>query len=218
MTENNLFQEVQEDLDRQRLEALWKKYGAWVVIAALGIVVSTASSTAYRSWTADHNQRLTSALLSATQASGDAAKNIEALQAFAGKNAGAGLADLALLRAGALAVDRNDSAKAVELFDKVASDAKADPAFRQLGDLLSVRAQMDKGDPATLSARLQPLTAPSAAWRFSALEDQAYLALRAGDKAKAKQIFADLSQNARAPQSITARAADILRSLNVESR
>jgi hypothetical protein len=214
MTENNLFQEVQEDLERQKLEALWKKYGFWVVVAALGIVVATASSTAYRSWHADHEQRLTAELLSASKSTADAATNIDSLQKFAADNAGSGQADLALLRAGALAADKDDKAAAVKAFDQVASDTKADPAFRQLGTLLSVRAQLDNGDPAALSARLQPLTAEDAAWRFSALEDQAYLALRAGDKDKAKQIFTDLSQDARVPEGIAARATDILRSLD----
>ncbi|MDR3424011.1 MAG: tetratricopeptide repeat protein [Alphaproteobacteria bacterium] len=214
MTEHNIFAEIQEDLEREKLEALWKKYGPWVVIAALGIVLATASSTAYRSWQAQRNQRLTSALLDTTKGSADDAKNIDLLQKFAGEYPGSVQADLALLQAGAFAVDHNDKAKAIKIFDQVAADAKANPAFRQLGDLLSVQTQLDSGDPAALSARLLPLTEEKAPWRYSALEDQAYLALRAGDKAKAKQIFTDLSQDARAPQSIGARAADILHSLD----
>jgi hypothetical protein len=51
MTEHNLFQEVQDDLERQKLEAMWKRYGGWLIAAALAIVLATAGSTAYRSWT-----------------------------------------------------------------------------------------------------------------------------------------------------------------------
>jgi hypothetical protein len=214
MMEQNLFQEVQEDLERQKLEALWKKYGLWVIVAALGLVISTASSTAYRSWKADRDQRLTSALISAAHVLPDTSKNIELLQNFAEGNAGERLASLSLLRAGAVALDREDKTKAIHFFDEVAGNAKADPAFRQLGELLSVQAQLDTGDPAALFARLQPLTAEGAAWRFSALENQAYLALRKGDAAKAMQIFTDISQDTRAPPSIAVRASDILRSLN----
>ncbi|MGB9152396.1 MAG: tetratricopeptide repeat protein [Alphaproteobacteria bacterium] len=214
MTEHNLFAEVQADLERQKLEALWKKYGIWVVVVALGIVLATAGSTAYRSWNTERNERLTSGLMDASKSDTDAAKGIELLQKFADENPGTHQGDFALLRAGALAVDQNDKIKAIGFFDAVAQDSKADPAFRQLGDLLSVQTQMDNGDPTMLSARLQPLTEELAPWRFSALEAQGYLALRAGDKAKARQIFADLSQDARAPQSIGARATDILRSLN----
>lgn len=214
MTEHNLFEEVQADLERQKLEALWKQYGLWVIIVALGIVLATASSTAYRSWKTQRDQHLTAGLLAASKSDPDLGKSISALQKFADENPGTNHADIAWLHAGALAAEQGDKTKAAGFFDKAANDNTADPAFRQLGDLLSVQVQLDSGDPAALSARLQPLTEERAPWRYSALEEQAYLALRAGDKAKARQIFSDLSQDARAPQSIGARASDILRSLN----
>jgi hypothetical protein len=143
----------------------------------------------------------------------DTSKNIDLLQKFAEENAGENQTVLAFLRAGALALDHNDKPKAIQFFDEAADYAKATPAFRQLGALLSVQAQLDDGDPAKLSARLAPLTDEKAAWRFSALETEALLALRTGDKAKAKQIFIDLSQDIRVPQSMAARATDILRTL-----
>lgn len=214
MTEPNLFQEVKEDLERQRLEALWKKYGFWVVLAAVGVVVSTASSTAYRSWKGDREMRLTEAHLAAAKPAVQPTESLASLEAFAAGIPGSGQGALALLRAGGVAMEQGEKARAIELFDKAAADAKTDPAFRQLGVLFSVQAQLDEGDPAQLSARLQPLTAPGAAWSFSALEAQGYLALRAGENEKAKEIFTALSQDDRVPQSLAARATDILRILN----
>ena len=216
MTEHNLFHEVQEDLQRQQMEAMWKRYGIWVVGAALGVVLATAGTTAYHSWKAERDQRLTAELLAATKGGAGEAKNIEALQGFAAKpeNAGAAQAVFALLRAGTLAADANDKAKAIQIFDQVANDSTVDTAYRQLGDLLSVQMQLDSGDAAALSLRLAPLTEERAPWRFSALEEQGYLAIRAGDKAKARQIFTDLSQDTRAPHSMGLRATDVLRSLN----
>jgi hypothetical protein len=214
MTENNLFQEVQEDLERQKLEAMWKQYGVWVLALAIAIVLATAGATAYRSWKAERDQHLTSGLLAASKTDPDSAKSIDALQKFADQSPGTNQSAFALLRAGALAADQNDKTKAAQIFDSAAADAKADSAFRDLGTLLSVQVQMDGGDPAALSARLDPLTAENNAWRFSALEAQGYLALRAGDKEKARHLFTTLSQDDRAPQTIAARAADILRSLN----
>lgn len=214
MTEPNLFQEVKEDLERQRLEALWKKYGFWVIVAAVGIVVSTASSTVYRSWKSDREIRLTEAHLAAAKPSVAPMESIRSFEAFAAQNPASGQGILALLRAGALAIERDDRAKAIELFDAVAANAKADPALRQLGTLFSVQAQLDEADPAQLSARLQPLTGAGSAWSFSAREALGYLALRAGEKDKAKEIFSALSQDALAPQSLSARATDILRILN----
>jgi hypothetical protein len=73
---------------------------------------------------------------------------------------------------------------------------------------------MDSGDAAALSQRLQPLTFEKGAWRFSAMEDEGYLALKMNDKEKAKKIFTELSQNASVPKSISARATDLLRSFD----
>jgi hypothetical protein len=213
MSEHNLFQEVEDDLERQKLEGLWKKYGFWVITAALGVVISTASSTAYRTWKIEHNRKVTYDLLSANRETMDISKNVEMFQKFAEINGDEKHAALALLRAGALSLE-TDKAKAAGYFDQLANDEKADPVFRQLGSLLSVQAQLDSGEPEKLSQRLQPLTAQGAAWRYSALEGQGYLALRAGDAAKARTIFAELSRDERAPRSIAARAIDILRTLN----
>ncbi|MDE2029613.1 MAG: tetratricopeptide repeat protein [Alphaproteobacteria bacterium] len=214
MTEYSIFDEIKEDLERQRLEALWKKYGVFVIAAALAVVIGTAGSSVYHNWKTSRDLKLTGAYLSASDEGANPAKDIAALQEFADAHPGTNLSAFALLRAGAFAYDNGDMAKAVKLFDEAATDGKADNAFRQLGTLLSVQAQMDKGDPAALAARLQPLTAKNGTWRYAATEAQAYLALRAGDTAKAEKIFTGLAQDERAPRKMSERAADILRSLN----
>lgn len=214
MTEQNLFQEVQEDLERQKLEALWKKYGFWIIVASLGIVISTASATAYRSWKENNNAKLTSALLSAEHASANVSDNIAALQKYAEENTEETHALFALFRAGALALDRNETTEAIKYFEKAAQNTDANPVFSQLGVLLSVLAQLDSGSPAELALRLQPLTLKGSPWRFSAQEALAYLALREGDITKAKQLFSSLAQDSLAPKSISSRATDILRTLN----
>lgn len=212
--EHNIFQEIEEDLERQKFEALWKKYGSWIILVALGLVVSTASSTAYRSWKEGHDQKLTSAMMAATASSADAAKNIASLEAFAKDQGGDIRGTFALLRAGAAAAEQNDKAKAIALFDSAAANPKADRTFRQLATLLSVQAQLDDGNAADLDKRLQPLALDDAPWRYSAREAQALLALRSGDGAKAKTLFTSLAQDKLAPPSIMARATDILRTLN----
>ncbi len=214
MTDNNFLQEVQEDFERKRLEALWKKYGFWVVLAAVGIVVSTASSTAYRSWKMEHNRKLTQKLLVANTEAPEISKNINLLENFAEEYKGSSHAALASLRAGALALNEHDNAKAAATFDKLAADEKADRTLRDLATLLSVQAQMDTGNPEELFARLKPLTADDAAFRYSALEAQGYLSLRKGDKAAAQAIFSRLSQDTQAPRSLASRATDVLRTLN----
>jgi len=212
MTDNPIFQEIDEDLERQKMEALWKRYGIWIIIAAVLLVAATGGYTFWQSWRAGEQQKQTSALmdvLSDKAAASD--KQITALQDIAAKDRGDVQGAMATLHAAALAAKDGDSKQAIALYDGMAGDDKIDSAFRQLADLLSVQAQMDDGDPVVLQKRLQPLLADNAPWRYTAMEDDAFLALRAGDKSRAKQIFTELAQDASAPQDINGRASDMLR-------
>jgi hypothetical protein len=214
MTHDNLFQEVEEDLERQKLEALWKRYGGLVIAGAVVVVLATGAFTTWHSWRTKQEQTATAGLIAIlNQAKPDPDKQIAALESFAQKNSRETQAVFAQLHAAAMAAKQGDTKKAVQLYDAVAADTKTDPAFRQFADLLSVQTQMDSGDPAALSLRLQPLTASDAAWRFTAMEYQGYLALRANDKNKARQIFTALSQDASAPRTLSMRAGDMLRLL-----
>lgn len=215
MTEHNIFHEIDADLERQKLENLWKRFGPAIVLGAGLIVLVTAVYTSWNTWKTGKDQQATNGLMTAIQAAhADPTKDVDTLEAFAQKNPGTTQATFADLHAAAAAEMAGQKDKALQIYDAVAKDDKADLAFRQLADLMAVRAQMDTGNPAELDKRLQPLLGGNQPWRFSAQEYDGYLALRAGDKAKATQVFTSLSQDAAAPHSIGARAADMLRFLS----
>jgi len=214
MTHDNLFQEVEEDLERQKLEALWKRYGGLIIAGAVAIVLATGAITTWHSWRAKKEQEATAGLIAIiNQAKPDPDKQIAALESFAQQGTNKTQAVFARLYAAADAAKEGKRDQALQLYDVVAADTKTDPAFRQFADLMAVQMQMDSADPAALSQRLQALTAPDAPWRFTAMEYQGYLALRANDKAKARQIFTALSQDASAPHSLSERAGDMMRLL-----
>jgi len=213
MSEHNIFQEIDEDLQRQKLEALWKRYGGYALALAVLIVACTAGITAWRSWSTERDEKATAALIELKNpaAHDDAAKQVDELVMYAGANHGKTQATFAQLHAAGLAIKENNQDKAIQIYDGVASDTKDDPAFRQLATLLSVRTQLDSGDPVIMEKRLQPLMAHNAPWRLSAMEYAGYLALRENDKAKAREIFTELAQDPGAPTTLAARAADMLR-------
>jgi hypothetical protein len=211
MMESNLLQEIEEDLQRQRFEALWKRYGKHVIGLVLLIVLTTAAVTGYRSWRTRTEQSASTGLLAILDANDpDKTKEIAALEDFAREHPSANQAIIARLHAASLAFKDGKKDKALALYDAIANDASIEPAFRQLADLYAVQAQLDTGDPAALQARLQPLLTDSP-YRYSAKEFSALLALRAGDKAKAKQFYQELLQESDVPKSITERAQDMLR-------
>jgi hypothetical protein len=211
MSEHNIFHEIDEDLERQRLEALWKRYGGFVLAAALVAVIATGAITFWHSYRDSRDQAATAMLVQLENSTdGDTHKQVDALKAFADKNPGASQAAFAQFHAAKLAMSLGDKDKALQIYNDIAQNSAIDKAFRQLADLLAVRTQMDSADPAMLSQRLEPLTAEGAPYRFTAMEYQGYLALKVNDKVKARTLFTELAQNATVPHSLAQRATDMM--------
>ena len=68
-------------------------------------------------------------------------------------------------------------------------------------------------EAASAALKLSPLTQESNVWRHPALELTASIALGQGDKARARDIFRRLADDATAPVAIRGRAAELLAAL-----
>lgn len=211
MNDQGLLQEIEEDLQRQRVEALWKKYGNTVMGMAAAIVLGTALATAWYSFKSQRHEEATSGLMEVLDQTAEKKEGFEeALRLFAEKNKGQVQGTFALLQAGSSALREGQTDKALELYNQLATDEQAEPLYRQLGDLMVVQIQLDTADPVALEARLEPLMKPESAWRFSATEFAAHIALRQGDKEKAKKLFTSLQTMPDAPKTVVKRASDML--------
>lgn len=218
MTNGNLFQEIQEDLERQKLEAFWKRYGKLIVACCVALVLGTAGASAWREWQTQQNRKATAELAAimkenATDSAriSDPGKRVMALDTYAQAAKGRAQATLAALHAAAMYAQEGQKQEAQKRYEDISADAQADSAFRQYAALMAIMLQMDAGDAAALDKKLEPLAADGAPWRYTAREAQGYLALRLGDKAKAEKIFSALAQDAAVPRSLATRAADMLR-------
>ena len=123
------------------------------------------------------------------------------------------LVDLAAFNQARLLAEAGDTAAAVEIWERLAASSAAGPAFQGAAALLSVMHQIDSGDPAALEARLQSLAAEDSGFRPIALEMTAVLALRQGDRARAREVYAQLADDRTAPASLRARASQMLAAL-----
>lgn len=211
MIDQGILQEIEEDLQRQRYEKLWKQYGHYVIAAALAIVLAAAVISGWRSWREYSEQKATAGLLTLVEGKADdKARQTDGLESFARAHPGSGHAALARLNAAAIAIKEGKTEQGISIYDSLAADESMEMPFRQLGDLLSVQAQLDSGDIAKLKSRLSPLTADGP-WRLSARELSALLSLRAGEKEEAKRLYSEISKDGNAPSSMVQRANDMLR-------
>lgn len=209
--DHGLFQEIEEDLNRQKIEALWKHFGPTILAGALAIVLVTAGITGWKSFRTDRAQKRTAAYADLLQA--DYAKpeeGIAAMDSFIAANDGSVQALFARLQIAATMARGGKTEEAAKAYDSIATDSSTPEIFRGLASLLAVQTMLDSGEPAKLEEKLHPLMKTENPWRFMASEYAGHLALRAGDKAKAKAIFEKLNAMPDVPPAIGERTSDML--------
>src|SRR5688500_18557238 len=208
---SDVFQEVDEELRRDKAAALWKRYGNYVAAAAIAIVAGTGAYVAWRDYTQKQAARQGAEFFAATAlaASGEPDKAIPAFDALA-RNASSGYAVLARMREAALKAAGGDRTAAASIYQSVADDSGAAKELRDSARLLAGLQKIDSLDPAELDRQIAALRADANPWRHTALEMAAVAATRAGDAAKARELFAKIADDPAAPTSARGRAAEMI--------
>jgi len=212
---SDIFREVDEELKQDQYKKLWKKFGPGVIGVVVVIVATVGGYQAWQAWDLDRrlDQSDRYAAAMALQETGSIEAAEEALVALV-EPEGDGYGLLAAFEQARLRVELGDSAGAIALWDQIAGNESAGDAFRGMADLLSVMHQIDDGDAAALEARLQPLTEVGSAFRPSALELTAVLALRQGDTARARELYTAVADDRSAPPALRTRATQMLEALD----
>lgn len=212
---SDIIREVDEELRREDWENVWKKYGKYAIVAAVAIVAVTAAVVGWREYQVSqrlgHGDNFAVAVTKVENS--EIPEEAAGVMAEFAVGAPAGYAALARFREAKYRADANDPVAAIALYDQLSSDSSVEPMLRDLATLYSVRMQIDGGDRDSLLARLEPLTADSNTWRYSAREITAVLALVAGDTEAARQTYALLADDLEAPPSLRSRATEMLRAL-----
>ena len=208
----DIFDEVEEDLRAERAQRLLARYGGVIVAACVAVVAGGGAWQAWQWWQARQDAAAAARYLATANIadSPNAAPGLKAGAVFAFEDLAAkapeGYRTLARLRAAAMRAEGGDLPRALALWDQVAGDSAADPLLRDLASLLWAQRQIDRGDPALLTARLTPLAAPDNPWRPLAQEQLALLALRQGKTETAKTALQKLADDVTAPAGLRARA------------
>lgn len=207
---DSFFNEVAEEVRRERLFRLFRRYG-WIGAVLVALIVAGA---AWNEWQKARDraaaQAFGDAVLTALDAPDSAARAaaLAALDVPAGSDEAAAL--VALMIAGeAAGGDPAARAAALAALGPVAADESLTPRYRDLAILQ--RALLDDGaDPAARRAALEPLTAQGRPYRSVVQEQLALLALSEGDTDTARNLFAALQDDPEAPQGLRQRAAQLI--------
>jgi hypothetical protein len=205
---SDIFQEVEEDVRRERYEQLWKKYGNYMIAAVAVLVLAVAGYQAWKTYDLSQRQKVSQRYGEASQAaeSGNMAKAETDFAALA-KDAPSGYASLSKLHLAGALVAQNKRDDAVRLLRELTSNSNplvADAARLRLAWTLA-----DASPKTEVAQLLQPLTPADSPWRFAAAEVLAYMDLKAGARAQAIGEYQKLSQEPEASPNLRQRAAGI---------
>lgn len=202
---SDIFREVEEDVRRERMEKLWKKYGNYVFLAAAILVLGVASFTLWKRYDAVQTAKASTAYLLAMDLSGSE-KYGEAATAFSqiAKTAPGGYAEIARLSEANALLAAGKSKEAIALYMRIAD--KDDGYLGQTARMRAAWAEADTAKLADLKTLLAPVDKPDSGWRFMAQEIYAYVQFRDGDLPLARATFQKLAADKDAPDSIKQRA------------
>lgn len=216
----DIFDEVEEELRAERTRQFLTRYAGALVAAAVLVVVLVAGWQGWRWYEARHDQAAADLYIQSMLQVGETGAKADTARAAAlggfgklAQSGPAGYRTIARLRAAALEASTGHQPQALGLWNEVAADTGADPLLRDLASLLWAQHQIDTGDPALLEARLRPLAEPINPWHAMAQEELAWLALRQGKTAQAKDMLTALTRDATTPDGVRERATAVLTQL-----
>lgn len=207
----DIFNEVDEDVRKEKSLALWKAYGKYVIAVAVLIVAGTAGYVGWQNYTVSQSRSQGAEFEAAAALVADG-KLGEGAAAFAGlaEAGNAGYRPLAALREAEAMIAAGEGEKALLVYDRLAADSSVDPEFSSFANLLAGYYLLETGTTDQVRERIAPLTEPGSLWSASANELLALTYIKDGDPAKAKDVLALIQNDAAAPEDIKGRVSQLL--------
>lgn len=214
MKADEFIREVEEELRRDRAAVLWKRYGAWVIGAAVAVIIGTAAGVGWRAYQ-EHAREGEALRFAEAEQLLQRDRPADAAAAFAelADDASGGYAVLARLRAAEAYRAAGDEAAAAAMLEGLADSGSAGPLYRELGGVLAALHDFDGADPGQLAERLEGYAEGSEPWRYTARELYALSRLRAGDTEAARRALGELVDEPGTPANLRRRANELLASL-----
>jgi len=204
---DEFIREVDEEYRRDQLAKIWQRYSG-LIIAVVVLIVGGVGG--WRYW--EHVQetraqaaaaRFEDALKLSSEDKGQEAD--AALDALV-KDGDTGYSLLARFRQAAERGKQN-AEQGAAAYDALANDSGIAPLWRDLARLRAAWLRLDTTEPAKIRQILEPMAAPSNAWRHSARELLGLSGLKAGDMDYAGRWFDQIAADRETPPALRQRLA-----------
>lgn len=214
----DIFREVDEEIRRERLGALGRRFGPYILAVVLLALAVAGGAAWWRSHQAHERVKDAAALMQA-QGLLDSGKPKEAADAFAhlADTGGGGYPTLARFQQAEALLAAKDRKGAVAALDGIAANSD-DAVFRQLAQLKAALIQVGDAPRPEVEKRLAPLMDPNSPFRYSAREARAAAALQAKDREAALSMLQQLAEDPDAPRGVQHRARELLAALGAPAK
>ncbi len=204
---SDIIREVDEELRRERLANIWKKYGGLIAFGAFLIVAATGGWRGYEYYANKQAEAASERFAAAQKLAADATKTDEAISAFKTLSADSPAAYRLLSRFGLAAeLGQKDAKEGAAAFDAIANDTSVERLMRELASVRGAALVVDTADLAEMQKRLAPALADGSAFRHSAMELLALAQIRAGNQGEAQKLFLLLAFDPETPPGLGNRA------------
>lgn len=217
MSDESLFREVDEEVRREQMEKLWKRYGTLVMAVAFGIIAGVAGYKGWQYYALKQAENAGATFLGAVEQA-EKSGPTESVKVFdeIAEGSHSGFALLARFQvAGNLAAEGKIE-EAVKAFDALAADSAADQPMRDMARVRAAYLLVDSLSSAELRSRLAGLDVDGNPWRASAREIIALALYREANYVQADKLVSQILIDAETPSGVRQRAqviASLLRPL-----
>ncbi|ATN35162.1 hypothetical protein ACO34A_15260 [Rhizobium sp. ACO-34A] len=213
MVDNNdsFIREVNDELRSEQAKMAWRKFAPVIIGAALLIVIGTAGYRGYEYWHSHRSSGAGDQFLAALTLANEG-KNDEATAALAAleKDGYGAYAVLARMRSATVQAQKGDAAAAVAAFTEIGKDNSVPQVIRDVAHMRAAWLLIDAGTYEQVSAEVEAMATPTDAMRHSAREALGLAAYKAGDMARAREWFEQITEDAEAPRNVANRARILL--------
>ncbi|MCR6673106.1 tetratricopeptide repeat protein [Devosia ginsengisoli] len=189
MSQDNIFQEIDEELRSDRMRALWRRFGPYVIGAAVAVVALVAVNEGWSWYHANNAAQSSDELYAAFDLidGGDLPAAQSQLDTLIADGSGS-YPVLAQFRKAGVMAREGAIADAVAAYDELAN-SQSNPRLRELALVLGATLMVDQGTLADVESRVGSIAAEGSPLRNAAREALGLAQYKAGDFTAAQASF-----------------------------